>query len=811
MPTKHITISCNSTFPHPMTRSVPPNFLIALTGRLVYPSVCKCCERTGLWTGDSGRATAGRLACAPAGRAGKLMLCQVSLCSILIVANAMLQMCSPVYTTLPSGFPLLASATAARPAAPADAGNHPTGPHQPPPSPPAPPPPSQLLSFLPGPTHSAHGPSQSTGWLRPWETPFEAALQAALTVSLQQMAEQATSAATGAAAAALGEDDTEPLMVLDVGHDTLEADVPTTADDTSSELFAMSGAQPYIDSDRAPAGGAAARPTSPQPGSPRQLPGTRCTSHTGAASYVPPGAASATAKAAAGRGDMATAQRRPWRSRPARGGSTTGGLSSSTGAGHMRSGSSAAHSAGSGVARPASRVAASCSGSDGASMFASGPVVAVAGAECLSPQTYSQPKLGWEALAAAAGAAPQQLQEPTAVSVRALPIAALAQAGISRGLTTGATALGSGGSGDPTPPASGHLHRRRLSVDIPQQQLIEPPQGYEEDDAMTEYDVPADQAAKPLPSTFTLLPPPSLTSTVEPGPTRAGIAAASAAASAAAVAAASLLSAGLGRSGVPGSGATTLGQWIVQLVSSTAGAVTRVHGLCARTTFTATAEDSGAAGVSRPAAAAVAYKPRSRLLRNCGTKAGPHGDALTVSRRSLSDDISRVSRTEGGAVSASLGHGPGRTASGAPSAAQQLGQTCVFCGLRVRVGVSLGPTNPAEVSHNAASQRTVYGGAAAVLAKAVSDAAHGGMVTLTGDVFSRLSALSTSASGGAPKLPPHVVSWPAHVLHMRCCARSHPTHIAAVRRSALPSPPTSTFHSCITAVARVPACPTHRL
>ncbi|KAG2450151.1 hypothetical protein HYH02_000253 [Chlamydomonas schloesseri] len=74
---------------------------------------------------------------------------------------------------------------------------------------------------------------------------------------------------------------------------------------------------------------------------------------------------------------------------------------------------------------------------------------------------------------------------------------------------------------------------------------------------------------------------------------------------------------------------------------------------------------------------------------------------------------------------------------------------CVLKGLRVRMGVSLAPTNPAEVSHNAASQRTVYGGAAAALAKAVSDAAHGGMVTLTGAVFERLQFHAPA------KLQPH--------------------------------------------------------
>ncbi|KAG2442677.1 hypothetical protein HXX76_002760 [Chlamydomonas incerta] len=594
---------------------------------------------------------------------------------------------------------------------------------------------------------------QADGWSRPWESPFEVALQAALNASLQQMAEQVASAMPGAATAtapALGEEDTAPLIVLDMGQDdALETDVRATTDDTSSQLFVMSDTEPFVDG---AAGGAAAPGglLAPQPEYPRLVSAARCVPHTGAASHAAPCATSAMATTTAGSdSDMATA---PTRDRPTRGGATAGGLSRTSAAGFVRSGSSAVQSAGGGVARPAARAAGFRKCSDGSGVLPSHHDVAAAGVEPLRQPSYPQQTLGLEIV-------PQRLQEPRTVSVRAIPIASLAQAGISGGLLAadGAAALGSSGSGsDPRPSASGHLHRRRLSIDIPRHQLIEPPEGYAGEDATTQYDAPPDQTGQPLPPMPTLLPP-CLAGTVGPGAAVAAVAAASAAAAAAAAAAASLLSAGQGRGGVSCSRSTTLGQWIVQLVSSTAGAATLARGLCAPTAFTATAEDLGEAGASTPPAP---YKQRGRLLRTRSAKAGPRADGLTaVTRRSQSGDaVARArgpSRTEAGAASGP--HGPGRSVSGGPAAAgQQPGQACVFRGLRVRVGVSLGPTNPAEVSHNAASQRTVYGGAAAVLAKAVSDAAHGGMVTLTGDVFARLYSLSTSASGGAPKLPPHV-------------------------------------------------------
>ncbi|KXZ56879.1 hypothetical protein GPECTOR_1g793 [Gonium pectorale] len=92
--------------------------------------------------------------------------------------------------------------------------------------------------------------------------------------------------------------------------------------------------------------------------------------------------------------------------------------------------------------------------------------------------------------------------------------------------------------------------------------------------------------------------------------------------------------------------------------------------------------------------------------------------------------------------------------------------SCVFRGLRVRVGVSVGPASGAEVAHNAASQRTVYCGPAASAAKLVSDAAHGGMVTVAGAVQARLTgAAAGNGHGGGnardwprgAKLPPHVM------------------------------------------------------
>ncbi|KAG2500013.1 hypothetical protein HYH03_002295 [Edaphochlamys debaryana] len=97
-------------------------------------------------------------------------------------------------------------------------------------------------------------------------------------------------------------------------------------------------------------------------------------------------------------------------------------------------------------------------------------------------------------------------------------------------------------------------------------------------------------------------------------------------------------------------------------------------------------------------------------------------------------------------------HFPRPTPSNMPTVA------CVFRGLRVRIGVSCGPTTAAEVSHNAASQRTVYGGPSASIAKQVSDAAHGGMVTLSGGVAARLGAPRTRVGANEEphaKMPPY--------------------------------------------------------
>ncbi|KAG2500015.1 hypothetical protein HYH03_002297 [Edaphochlamys debaryana] len=98
------------------------------------------------------------------------------------------------------------------------------------------------------------------------------------------------------------------------------------------------------------------------------------------------------------------------------------------------------------------------------------------------------------------------------------------------------------------------------------------------------------------------------------------------------------------------------------------------------------------------------------------------------------------------------------TETGEDAAASRVARTCIFRGLRVRIGVSCGPTTAAEVSHNAASQRTVYSGPSATIAKQVSDAAHGGMITLSGSVVARLGAPRNRAGANEEpqaKMPPY--------------------------------------------------------
>lgn len=72
------------------------------------------------------------------------------------------------------------------------------------------------------------------------------------------------------------------------------------------------------------------------------------------------------------------------------------------------------------------------------------------------------------------------------------------------------------------------------------------------------------------------------------------------------------------------------------------------------------------------------------------------------------------------------------------SCEQSITGKLVFRGLRVRLGLHTGISSAADVIENKVSGRVEYAGVPLALAKAVSDAGHGGMVLLSGDTFAAL-------------------------------------------------------------------------
>ncbi|KAG2433417.1 hypothetical protein HXX76_008475 [Chlamydomonas incerta] len=75
-----------------------------------------------------------------------------------------------------------------------------------------------------------------------------------------------------------------------------------------------------------------------------------------------------------------------------------------------------------------------------------------------------------------------------------------------------------------------------------------------------------------------------------------------------------------------------------------------------------------------------------------------------------------------------------------------------FRGLRVRMGLHTGLDDPEAVSFNKVASAYAYKGPFAEMAKLVSDAAHGGLITLSGEAFSRLrntKAATTTAKDKA--------------------------------------------------------------
>jgi class 3 adenylate cyclase len=79
-----------------------------------------------------------------------------------------------------------------------------------------------------------------------------------------------------------------------------------------------------------------------------------------------------------------------------------------------------------------------------------------------------------------------------------------------------------------------------------------------------------------------------------------------------------------------------------------------------------------------------------------------------------------------------------------PTAAAQQTGFCVWRGLRVRMGIHSGLSNPMHVTYNKASHRTQYSGNFACTAKTVADAGNGGQIVLSGGAFAQLTAKDRS-------------------------------------------------------------------
>ncbi|PNH12300.1 hypothetical protein TSOC_000775 [Tetrabaena socialis] len=99
------------------------------------------------------------------------------------------------------------------------------------------------------------------------------------------------------------------------------------------------------------------------------------------------------------------------------------------------------------------------------------------------------------------------------------------------------------------------------------------------------------------------------------------------------------------------------------------------------------------------------------------------------------------------AVAAGGAGGSGTGGAGAAAVRKAEARCVAFRGLRVRMGLSSGVNSGADVCRNAASGRIAYSGYPLRLAKAVTDAAHGGMVLLS--EATREQLLADEAAGRA--------------------------------------------------------------
>ncbi|GFH17596.1 guanylate cyclase domain-containing protein, partial [Haematococcus lacustris] len=113
------------------------------------------------------------------------------------------------------------------------------------------------------------------------------------------------------------------------------------------------------------------------------------------------------------------------------------------------------------------------------------------------------------------------------------------------------------------------------------------------------------------------------------------------------------------------------------------------------------------------------------------------------------------------------------------------GRVLIFQGLRVRMGMASGTSSADEVTFNASLGRVKYGGALMAAAKAIQDAAQGGMVLATSSTFKQLSVESLGSELLVISMGEHVLKAgeeAVQVYHLLNQALSHRAfHLGAVR------------------------------
>ncbi|GFH22495.1 guanylate cyclase domain-containing protein [Haematococcus lacustris] len=113
------------------------------------------------------------------------------------------------------------------------------------------------------------------------------------------------------------------------------------------------------------------------------------------------------------------------------------------------------------------------------------------------------------------------------------------------------------------------------------------------------------------------------------------------------------------------------------------------------------------------------------------------------------------------------------------------GRVLIFQGLRVRMGMASGTSGAEEVTFNASLGRVKYGGALMAAAKAIQDAAQGGMVLTTSSTFKQLSVESLVSELLVISMGEHVLKAgeeAVQVYHLLNQALSHRAfHLGAVR------------------------------